>query len=235
MNSDFKLETRSAEQSIAAAVRTQAQVVLESASFGDTTLNGSLISGDDHVLLMEVTGEPAIDFDEIEGVSCRGHIYSDRRYRFTSTIVAAPAWGQTRAVAIARPKTLAVLDRRRFLRTRLVPSTPVLLEWGGADAPHSHRVSLLNISADGMACRVRDDVIAAVARSEPMYVSFELPGVDRAFRLAARLTNTISGSEGYTITGLQFTAAREDAKAISALRIAIEGRSRAPEEAEVPA
>ncbi len=234
MKSDFKLAPQSAKQSVDAAVRTHAQVVLESTTFGDVTLNGFLISGDDRALLMEVTGEPALDFNELEGVSCQGQMYSDQRYRFTTTIVAVPQWGETRAVAIARPTALAVLDRRRFLRTRLAPSTTVLLEWGDADAPHSHRVSLLNISADGMACRVPDDVIASVDRNEPMHISFELPGAEQAFRLAARLTNTIPSSDGRTVTGFQFGTAKQDAKAISALRIMLEERSHAPEESEVP-
>jgi c-di-GMP-binding flagellar brake protein YcgR len=233
MESAFKLKSQSAKQAVDAAVRTHAQVVLESAAFGDTTLNGFLISGDDHALLIEITGEPALDFDRIEGVSCEGQMYSDRRYRFTTTIMAVPEWGKTRAVAIARPTALSVIDRRRFLRTRLAPPTTVLLEWGASNARHSHRVSLLNISADGMACRVRDDVLFAIDQNEPIRISFELPGVDRAFRLAARLTNTVPGSEGSTIIGLQFTAAKEDAKAISALRIVIEGGSRASEESEV--
>jgi len=233
METAFKLTRQAAKQTVDAAVRTHAQVVLESAAFGNATLNGLLISGDDHALLIEITGEPALNVDQIEGVSCEGQMYADRRYRFTATIMAVPGWGKTRAVAITRPTALSVMDRRRFLRTPLAPPTTVLLAWGASDAQHSHRVSLLNISADGMACRVRDDVLFAIERNEPIRVSFELPDADCGFRLAARLTNTVPGSEGSTIIGLQFTAAKEDAKAISALRIAIESGSRSSAESEV--
>ncbi|MFQ5429249.1 MAG: PilZ domain-containing protein [Phycisphaerae bacterium] len=224
MRATIKLESFECTRAVDAAVRTQASVVLESADIPDTTINGFLISADEQALLLEVTGRPGVDFDALVGCRCEGQIYADRRYCFSSRIAAAPRWGKTQALAFDRPETVRVLDRRRFLRAKLAPSSEVSLQWKRSGTEHRHVVKLLNISADGMACRLGERAATAIDKRDHLWVTFQLPGNPQPFELGARVSNKTPASEGCTILGLQFITAAEDSATIAALRIAIEGR-----------
>ena len=132
-----------------------------------------------------------------------------------------------------RALTKVLLDRRRFLRANLAPSSKVMLDWPDAGGRHSQSASLLNISADGMACRIKDSVSISIEKHTRLKAIFEMPGRDEPFELDAIVTNKTPASEGCTILGLQFVTARRDAKSISELRIAIEGGQTAVSPVEV--
>jgi len=223
MASAIKLSQDASTQTLDAAIRSQSPIVLESAAFPNVTINGFLISGNKTALLMEVTGRPALDPAKLEGAQCEVQMYADRRYQFTTTISSVPQWGGSYSIAFDRPGTLRVLDRRRFLRANLAPSSKVMLDWPDAGGRHTQSASLLNISADGMACRISDSVAVGIEKHTRLKATFEMPGRDKPFELEAVVTNKTPASEGCTILGLQFVTARRDAKAISELRIAIEG------------
>ncbi|MCG8406833.1 MAG: PilZ domain-containing protein [Phycisphaerales bacterium] len=233
MRATQTIDSSAAAKAIDTAITSRVQVVLESAAFPNTTINGVLISGDDTALLMEVTGHPEVDFESLAGVQCQAFLYGDRRYTFSTNVTTVPQWGKTRSIAIQRPKTMGILERRRFLRAKLAPSSKVTLQWERACQTHRHKVNLLNISADGIACRLEDAVSALIEKKAELSVSFELPEHEQPFELSARVTNKTPASEGHTILGLQFVAAEKDAQVISALRIAVEGGKADPVESEV--
>ena len=222
MASGIKLSRNASTQTLDSALRSQAPIVLESTVFPGVTINGFLISGNETALLMEVTGSPALDPAKLEGAQCDAQMYTDRRYQFSSQISAVPQWGGCYSIALTRPSVLGVLDRRRFLRASLAPSSTVTLGWPDAGGRHSQAASLLNISADGMACRIKDSAVAGIEKNTRLKASFEMPGRGEPFELDAIVTNKTPASEGYTILGLQFVTARRDAGDISELRIAIE-------------
>jgi c-di-GMP-binding flagellar brake protein YcgR len=160
-------------------------------------------------------------------------MYADRRYQFSARVSAVPQWGGAYSIALDRPRVLRVLDRRRFLRANLAPSSKVRLDWPDARGRHSQSASLLNISADGMACRISEGVGVGIERHTCLKATFEMPGRDKPFELEAVVTNKTPASEGCTILGLQFVTARRDARVISELRIAIEGGQAAGSPVEV--
>lgn len=223
MASAIKLSQDASTQALDSAIRSQSPIVLESATFLNITINGFLISGNETTLLMEVTGKPALDAAMLEGTQCTVQMYTDRRYQFSAKISAVPQWGGSYSIALDRPDVLRVLDRRRFLRANLAPSSTVMLDWPDAGGRHSQSATLLNISADGMACRIKDSLAVSIEKQMHLMVTFEMPGRDESFELEAVVTNKTPASEGNTILGLQFVTARRDARSISELRIAIEG------------
>lgn len=233
MRASQKLDPEAATKAIDAAIENRAQIVLESTAFSGTTINCILISGDENALLMEVTGRPEVNFDSLVSEACQARLYGDRRYAFSTTITSTLPWGKTCSLAVTRPKTLNVLERRRFMRARLAPSSKVTLQWKKAGTKHCHKVNLLNISSDGIACRLEDSVSALIEKKSRLFVTFELPEHDQPFELQARVTNQTPASEGHTILGLQFVTAEKDARVISALRIAVEGNEVNRAESEV--
>jgi hypothetical protein len=214
MRHTIKLDADSTHRAIENAVRTQAQIVLEISASTDRTINGFLICGDEAALLIETTGQLSMPVDDLLNTPCDVRVYADQRFRFTSTISAAPRWGESRSLAIARPKNICVLERRETLRARLAPSTRVKLEWDDAGVNHRHLAAILNVSPDGLACRIDDSAAAAIQPDAVIRVRFELPGglnrpQSRLFNLAATVSNKTPASEGCTILGLQFRHTRE--------------------------
>ncbi|HKQ47314.1 MAG TPA: PilZ domain-containing protein [Phycisphaerae bacterium] len=229
MNESITLDTSASQNALEWAIRTQAQIVLESAVIPNTTVNGSLISGDEHALLLEITGQPARDPNLLVDAAAQVQVYSDRRYSFATTITAAPHWGDTRALAIDRPSILTVVDRRRFVRARLAPSSLVKVEWRHAGADHRRVATLLNISADGLACRIEDPAAMAIEPRDPLRVQFSLPGQHSTFHLTAAASNVTPAGGGATILGLQFTRSMETAQLLKELRASL----RSPHEAGI--
>lgn len=217
MNQKMTLDRQTTNATIEAAIRTQAQIVIESARIGTGTINGYLISGDERALLMEVTGKPPQNPLSLVDTDCDVQLYSDQRYHFASRIVAAPTWGEARSLALARPSVLARIDRRRFFRAKLAPSSKVTLEWNGS-VDHRHLGSMLNISPDGLACRLDQAATIGLNTGDRLTVKFTLPEITREFELAATVSNKTEGSRGHVIIGVQFARDARHADQLDALR-----------------
>jgi hypothetical protein len=224
MKSVIRLDSRASHHAIESAIRTHAQVVIESAALPGVTINGFLISGDEKALLMEITGRPAVNLDHLPGARCEVQLYGEQRFLFTANVTGAPAWGESRAVALTRPDSLRVLDRRRFIRAKLAPSSRVTIDWHRNGEGHQQVAALLNISVDGLACRVDGAAAAAIdAAQSPCRVRFDLPRSTHRFDLPATVCSRTPASAGCVILGLQFIVSGAAAAHLSALREALAG------------
>lgn len=222
MTTNIKLDIEESQQILENGIRTQSQLVLESPEFGENTINGYLISGDASALLMEITGQPAIALQRLANCRCDVRLYSDRRYGFSAIIQAIPQWGKSCCLALTRPRTINLYERRRFLRAKLAPSTQVKIEWQANGVMHRHQATMLNISAEGLACRVEDDVAAVVQAGEQVRLQFDLPYCARIFDFQATLCNKTPASEGHTILGLHFETTPGAKEMLSTLRNHVE-------------
>jgi hypothetical protein len=222
MKAVISLDQESSDHAIETATRTEAQVVLESPAFPSTTINGFLISGDDKALLMEITGHPLASIDGIVNAPCVAYIYGEQRYTFSTKITDVPQWGRSGLLAFARPRVIGLIERRRFIRAKLAPSSQVRLVWQQSGVPHSHRASLLNISPDGLACRMDDDAAAAIGKDDPLEATFDIPGRGEPFALHATIKNKTPASKGCTILGLQFVSTPEVADQLTILKELLE-------------
>ena len=222
MKPALKLDPDATYQTVENAIQMQAQVVLDSRAFPDATINGFLISGDAAALLVEVTGELVVPVERILGARCEARLFCEQHYQFSTIVRVAPQWGNSRSLAIVRPKIISVVDRRKFLRATLAPSSKIQLEWEHEGATHRHVAAMLNISPEGVACRVKDEVAAAFEANHRIQVDFEFPGLDHQFRLTAELCNNTPASNGYAILGLHFARAPEIADELALLRKTME-------------
>lgn len=229
MSATVKLSPDDTRRLIDAAVSSRAPIILESDAFSGTTMNGSLIAADAEAMLMEVTGRPAVSYDAIVGATVNVQIYDERRLTFSTRVVGAPHWGQSRAVALERPRQVQVLERRRFLRAKLAPSSHVTLEWQANGTTHRHAATLLNISAEGIACRVERAAADAIEKRTALVTIFELPGHENPFSFRAVVSNKTPASEGCSILGIQFLRSDRDARTLAQLRHALEDRTHTTE------
>lgn len=205
MKTTIRIDPHATRNAIEQAIRNNAQVILDTPASPQTTINGFLISGDDKTLLMEITGKPLVDPVQLVESDADVQLYAEQRYHFSSKIAACPKWGNTQALALDRPQTLQVVDRRRFWRAKLAPSSRVTLEWKHCGAHQKHIAVLLNISADGLACRIDDVGATAIEVNDSLTARFSIPGENTPFELEAIVHNKLPASPGCTIIGLQFT------------------------------
>ena len=89
-------------------------------------------------------------------------------------------------------------------------------------AIHLHSGALLNISADGLACRVPGGAAECLQKSDNVWVTFRLPLKSGTFRIEAHVTNRTPGSEDHVIIGLQFEGSSGSADARRLLRECLE-------------
>ena len=222
MKAVIPLDQETSNQAIEAAARTQAQIILESPAFPSVTINGFLISGDDKALLMEITGRPMPSLEGVINTHCTARLYGERRYEFPTMITDVPRWGRSALLAFARPKVLGLVERRQFLRAKLAPSSQVQLAWRHAGVSHSHRAPLLNISPDGLACRLENDIAAAIGTDDLLDTALQIGPHGERSSFQAAVKNKTPASKGFTVFGLQFVSTPEVAEQLAALRELLE-------------
>lgn len=225
VKNSVKLDADATNQTLDSAIRTQAQIVLESPEWDNVTLNGYLISGDDKALLMELTGKPKIRLATLPNSTCQAQLYAEQRYVFETKISATPQWGGTQAIAIERPTSLRVLDRRQFARARLAPSSTVKLEWTSDGLARRYTATLLNISPDGLACRVEAPVAESIEAGDILTSRFTLPQSESNFNVESSVLNKTPTGEGPFILGLQFVRSQRNNEELLRLRKTLTGRS----------
>lgn len=110
-----------------------------------------------------------------------------------------------RTVEIARPAQLHTWQRRRFLRARVAESATVTLTLPDVYTHPKGEGAILNVSRDGLACRVSRELADSLSVDETVGVVFEL-GPDR-IRIECNgkvKSKTVSGSAHSTIVGVHF-------------------------------
>jgi c-di-GMP-binding flagellar brake protein YcgR len=149
---------------------------------------------------------------------CTVVLYADQRYRFSTTITAAPKWGKSRSIAISRPERIEVIERRRFVRTTLAPSSRVRLSWETGSGMHHHSATLLNVSPRGLACRIEEGAAESIASGSYVVARFELPSCENTFEIRSAVQSKTPASEGMVILGMHFDESDENATHLAALR-----------------
>ncbi len=235
MNWVTKIEPEKAREVLEQAIRTQAQVVLEIAAVQGATVNGFIVSGDDHTLLMEVTGRPSLAPTQLVEASCEARLYMEKRYSFPARIQLARKLGETVSLALSRPTVLGLVERRRFQRARLAPSSRVTLQWDQGGVAQRHIAVLLNVSVDGLACRLESGAVATLESQSVVRVQFALPGSDHRFDLPATICNRTAASAGHTVIGLHLQPGSEQAADVAELERLLKNPRPARESVEVGA
>lgn len=115
-----------------------------------------------------------------------------------------------RLVRIPEPKTIAVAERRRSPRRQFQDATKVTLTSIGRDSATRISGALLNLSDDGLACRLLETEIDSLEPDESVSVSFALSSWEQPFALTGRIVSrTKAGSPGYVVAGVEFESGEQ--------------------------
>jgi len=218
MKQNVRLDAQAGQHALEQAVLYHAQAVINIPGRVDTTVNGFLLTADASTVLMEITGKPAIKPADLTGKLIHVELFSDQRYQFTTTVQSAPIWGASQALALARPNELTVIDRRRFWRAKLAPSARVALEWAHCGSRERHNAALLNVSVDGLACRVDKLAASAIEVQTSVKARFRMRESTREFELDSLVMNKTPASDGGFILGLQFARVFDSVAQLADLR-----------------
>lgn len=112
-------------------------------------------------------------------------------------------------VQIPKPATVAVTERRRTRRRQFHDATDLTLKPIDCDSAAPIRVALLNVSTDGLACRVPESALESIPSDRPLAVSFALPASGHTFELTGHaVSRTEAGTPGHWVVGLEFEKGR---------------------------
>lgn len=218
MKHNIRLDAQASQHALEQAVHYHAQAVINVPGRDGVTINGFLLTADASTVLMEVTGKPAIKPASLVGTMVHVEVFSDQRYQFAATVQSTPNWGASQALAFVRPTELTVIDRRRFWRARLAPSARVALEWTHCGSRERHNAALLNVSIDGLACRVDKLAASALEVQTSVTARFRMKESSREFQLEALVMNRTPASDGGFIVGLQFARVFDSVAQLADLR-----------------
>ncbi len=191
---------------------------------GETAWSGAIVGADASSLTVQiynldsgprlVLGATALQATMVVG---------SHRYTFetlcTSDVPLEPAG----SIRLYRPTTVLLTDRRRSTRRHLREPCTMTLELAGPNGVDRCPAVMLNLSLDGVACRVSEADAAKLRVMQTLRPGFVLASDPDAFELDACVVSlTPSGTGNQVIAGLEFVD-RDDTRATrQRLRAALE-------------
>ena len=190
------------------AVRAKASVVLRpKVETGAGTLAARLAEARHRSLI--VLPDTAGDYANLQSAYCDGTLLLEgREYLFSADVLGSHEHPEGVGLEISRPLMLQTWQRRRFVRAAVAGSAGVLI--GAPDQFDRHRFEgmVLNVSRDGLACRVDNSAADAHEVGEVVGVSFVLePRWGPIEMNAAIKSKTPGGTKGTIILRMQFQEA----------------------------
>lgn len=207
MDYAIELGSQQSVRTLEQAVRYQATVLLEPATWPTNDgLKGRLVEAGPKALRVEITEPPMLALDSLVNVYCDGVLLLGQdRFLLNEHVIGAELQGDRWYVELARPARLLVCERRRFWRVRLAESSELRLTWDQDGASRSAVGQLCNISGEGLACLIDTPAAQSIRIGEEVLTTFELPGCETRFDLAAVLcSRTPAADREKTILGMQF-------------------------------
>ncbi|MGD2109341.1 MAG: PilZ domain-containing protein [Phycisphaerae bacterium] len=194
---------------LATAIEHRATVYLRSSSERAVlALSGTIIGGDAACLtltLRHVDGTRGLSL--LDGPLEATVEIEGRRYRFETRITAARTPAVETRVSVAMPERLVPADRRRSPRRQFRCGTHVTLTRSTQSGNGALEAVLLNLSPEGMACRLAEESAASLSVGQAIGVEFELGAPPERFDLRAQVCNMIEGgTPGQAVIGLAFSA-----------------------------
>jgi hypothetical protein len=151
---------------------------------------------------------------------------ADARYAFETRCAGPMPQTDEGVLHVIQPTTMTVIERRRHRRRQFQKPTEVTLRATTGAERWNGRAALLNLSTDGIACRVREEDARHTGVGTILRLVFCAgPGL-KEFNLAGRVINvTQAGSPRHAVIGMAFVDDSSLASAEEALRAALEDAS----------
>ncbi len=207
----FGLDARQSNRVLELAARACAVVVLTPRTDEKLQLWGPIEAQSDESLWISLDEANIGYVEDLQSVCCDGVLeLGDARYLFDTNILAFRGSDDCMSVEVASPCKIRVIQRRRFCRAQLQESSEIeLLDTNAAPADgddlRSHLGAMLNVSVEGLACRVPTETSDAFRPDQELQVRFTVLSDPEPFEFTALLkSKTPGGTPGMTVLGLHF-------------------------------
>ena len=132
------------------------------------------------------------------------------RYVFESSSAIQWQDAESGFIRLPKPSSLTLADRRRSERRRLKQRATVSLQMGEGNGTCTIQGAMLNLSPEGIACRIAHEDASRMEVGSAVLVRFGLEEAGESFEWSARVTNiTEGGTAGRTVVGLEFIVDHE--------------------------
>jgi hypothetical protein len=206
------ISERQSRRVLEQGVRMQSQLLIEPVGSPERAILGFVASGDSDVLVAELTGPPHPWLRELVGRNAGVQLFQEERYLFNTKILGGPTWHEGEQVTLRCPRILQVMQRRRFWRAKLAPSSLVNLHWTSNDRPLHASAPLLNVSSEGLACKLDAGAAQSIGVGGRVRTEFRIPQSPRRFHFDAVTRNCSPASDDSWILGLEFLTDGDDAQ-----------------------
>ncbi len=207
----FALSPSQSRRLLDQAVKHRAEIHLEPRGWmSGESLHVMLLGSDGDLLLARNEAESDQALETLVGMNVDGTtVLGQSLYLFESHVVDID-WSEPQALLlIAKPEVLQVTQRRRFQRMRLRAACPVHIS--AKRRRQDFTGQLLNLSPDGLACRIREDDAQILRAGQRISVALHPKEADRGFEFEAVVSNkTPAGTPGHAILGVQFHLREDD-------------------------
>ncbi len=187
------------------AVRRKAMVVFR--PIGDRELSsmmGCIVEGTRATLSVQI--EEGVDKSSVQGAHFDAVLRMDgQEYFFGADILNIKEQPEGFLVQLNRPTVLQTWQRRKFIRAKVADSTTIGISAAGDFERTKFDGAMLNVSEDGLACRVEKTAADYYAVDEVVGLKFKMQDCEKAITCNAKIkAKTPGGTPGTIILGMQF-------------------------------
>lgn len=144
-------------------------------------------------------------------------------YMFETELAAGFAGAEPGVIHLRKPVTITLVDRRRSPRRRLREPAEVLLRATDVNDAWQCKAMMLNLSLDGVACRISEASAGPLHTGRTIRVMLRLDASSPAFELNGEVINiTQGGTPNHLVVGLEFVADEQLKASRTRLREALE-------------
>ncbi len=222
------LDAETTDRVLAEAIDERVRLILRvDRADGEADFSGQFVGSDGAHLAMSLTDVDPKLRAWLPGSTIRVSMeVANLRYEFTTQCAERAAGLDAGVIRVLKPGTIFQVERRRSPRRRLHERTTVTLRADGVDEEWRCAAAMLNLSPDGIACRVPQQDAELLEIGQIVRVEFRLSGTSSVFDPAASISNiTRGGTPGKLVVGLEFIADQRLEKMRGELRATLDGTS----------
>jgi len=192
----------------------------------DDALSGIVVGGDEHRIIVETAPLSRRTRAMFSARDLRARIdVCGCRYSFATRCVDMSADLAADRLRIVRPTVIEVVERRRSARRQLRAPADALIRPTGGGEDWSLCADVLNVSADGIACRMDAEPAARLQVGRQIGVTLRLDTASEGFALTALVISVIEASTpARVIVGMEFVKDGRWRASCARLRAALEPR-----------
>lgn len=165
---------------------------------------GTIVGGDEQHLQVQLKDAYTDDRTPHSDDALKAHVFLGLdRYCFDTRCIDREVRATQISLSIETPDRLYSVDRRRNARRTLHQAITVTLTSANPSGGRASGV-LLNLSTDGLACKVAHGDLENFALGGGLTASFALSDFPAAVELRARLVSCTESQPGFCVVGLEF-------------------------------